>query len=164
MTVIADTSPLNYLILIGRVDVLRDLYGQVIIPDAVFNELQNPKTPETVRNWAANYPDWFIVKTVTIQLSEELLDLHIGEAEAITLAQELNAELLIIDERKGREIAFRHGFEVTGILGVLRDAAARNLLDLKAAFNDLQKTSFRVSPQLIQDLLEEESNDENAIN
>ncbi len=153
--VIADTSSLNYLVLIGQIDILRELYGSVTIPEAVFNELQNPCTPAEVKNWLASNPAWLHVQAVTTPLDAELATLNQGEAETIALAEEMNATALIIDEREGRKIALQRGLPVTGLLGVLRDAADRDLLDLPKAFSELGKTTFRAAPKLLQSLLDE---------
>ena len=61
MLVVADTSPINYLILIQHEPLLPTLYTQVIIPTAVLRELQDPETPESVRTWVAHPPAWFEV-------------------------------------------------------------------------------------------------------
>jgi predicted nucleic acid-binding protein len=95
---------------------LPDLFGRVIIPEAVFQELQDEKTPDEVRGWIASHPAWLELQAVRTPLDAELLQLHKGEAEAIALAQELNATVLIIDEKEGREIAVRRGIPITGLL------------------------------------------------
>jgi predicted nucleic acid-binding protein len=150
--VVSDTSPINYLILIGRVDLLPSLYGTVAIPEAVHRELKRGVSPERVRSWALNLPEW--VQVHQVLEGEVDTDLDVGEAEAIALAHALRADLLLIDDRKGRLIATEQELEVTGVLGVLLDAAERGLLDLPVAVNDLLKTTFRAKPQLLQTLLE----------
>jgi predicted nucleic acid-binding protein len=62
MVVIADTSPLNYLVLIGHADVLPSLYGEVVIPGAVLEELLHPNTPPLVASWIASRPSWLAVE------------------------------------------------------------------------------------------------------
>jgi len=79
--------------------------------------------------------------------------LGIGERQAICLAQELGAAAIIIDEEQGRQEARRRGLTVIGLLGVLRDAAERDLVQLQPALSRLQKTNFRVSDKLIESLL-----------
>jgi len=153
--VIADTSPLNYLVLIGEIDILRELYGSITIPEAALRELQNPRTPAEVKNWLPTNPSWLLVQAVTVPLDAELLTLNQGEAEAIALAEELMATTLIIDEREGRKIALQRGLPVTGLLGVLRDAAYRDLLDLPQALSELGRTTFRAAPKLLQTLLDD---------
>lgn len=156
MIVIADTSPLNYLILIDKVDLLRTLYGKIIIPEAVFTELQATRTPDKVKDWIVQHPDWLGIQKITNVLDEQLRELHLGEAEAIILAEELNAAGIIIDEKEGRKIALERGLIVTGLLGVLRDASSRSLINLEETLEDLEKTAFRVSPKLVQELVEQE--------
>lgn len=155
MIVVADTSPLNYLVLIEQIELLPRLYGEVFIPNAVFAELSAANAPESVRNWIGENPVWLHIESLSVPLDAELLELHQGEAEAIALAEKLSATLLLIDEREGREVAVRRGLVITGLLGVLRDAAERGLIDLPNALAELQKTTFRASPKLIQALIEQ---------
>ncbi|HEV2914897.1 MAG TPA: hypothetical protein VGX92_16595, partial [Pyrinomonadaceae bacterium] len=80
MIVVADTSPINYLVLIGEIDSLPALYESVVIPEAVFNELQADETPEMVRAWAIKPPDWLTMSPVSILLDEIYLpELDEGE-------------------------------------------------------------------------------------
>ena len=153
MIVISDTSPLNYLILIECVDVLPELYGRVVIPDGVLEELQRQSTPDLVREWIASPPHWLEVRSAHVTPSRELEVLGIGERQAISLAQELQAAAIIIDEEKGRQEARRRGLTVIGLLGVLRDAAEGELIQLETALTRLRQTSFRVSDKLIESLL-----------
>jgi predicted nucleic acid-binding protein len=153
MIVVADTSPINYLVLIGEIEVLPALYRKIIVPEAVFEELQADETPELVRAWAVNAPAWFTVLPATILLAGNLPELDEGEKQAIALFEEINADALIIDERAGREEAARRGIFVIGTLGVLNSAAEKRLIDLSAALLKLKQTSFRASEKLIADLL-----------
>lgn len=157
MIVVADTSPINYLILIDAVGVLPELYQSVFIPEAVFAELQAVETPEKVRDWISNLPDWFSVKRATLLLDSELSELDKGEREAIALVEELNADALIIDELAGRKEAKRRGIFIIGTLGILNSAAEKHLLDLPDTLAKLQQTSFRASEKLIADLLKLDS-------
>src|SRR5208283_1052790 len=103
MIVIADTSPLNYLVLIGEVEMLRRLYGRVVIPEAVLRELQHPETPTDVSEWISRPPAWLEIEQTTILPDPALRLLGVGEREAITLAQSHGPDvLLLIDEGKGR--------------------------------------------------------------
>jgi predicted nucleic acid-binding protein len=101
MIVIADTSPLHYLILLEHADVLQHLYGRVIIPEAVVRELQAQKTPAVVRRWITSPPGWLQIRQIAVPPDPALVELDPGEREAISLAETLRADALIIDERWG---------------------------------------------------------------
>jgi predicted nucleic acid-binding protein len=151
MIIVSDTSPINYLLLIGLVDLLPQLYGEVIIPAAVYAELQHPGAPQVVKEWIANQPDWVEVRLVPSP--DPTLELGEGEKEAITLALTLKADALLIDERKGRREAVARGLAVSGTLNILETAAERGLIDLPQAFSLLLNTSFRASVSILQEML-----------
>jgi len=153
MIVVADTSPVNYLVLIREIDVLPKMYGTIVIPKAVQAELQCPPAPGLVRAWIANPPEWLEIRTPVATPDASLVDLDAGERDAIMLAMELHADQLIVDEREGRLAAERRGMPVIGTLGVLRQAADLGLLDIRDAIQRLQMTSFYVSPEVLTALL-----------
>jgi predicted nucleic acid-binding protein len=157
MIVISDTTPLNYLVLIGQQELLAHLFERVIVPQAVWTELQAEGTPESVQVWLANQPDWLEVRQAKLSADAALSVLDHGEQEAILLAQELHADLLLIDDKEGRLEATRRNLAVVGTLGVLSKAAERNLLDLPKTLASLQQTSFRASAELITALLEQDA-------
>ena len=101
----------------------------------------------------ANPPPWLIVQAVPV-IDTTLSSLDLGEQVAITLAQTLSADLLIIDERLGRQIARERGISIIGTLGILDDAASQGLVDLSDSISRLQKTNFRISRRIIQALLD----------
>jgi predicted nucleic acid-binding protein len=112
MIVVADTSPLNYLIRLGHPDILREIYGRVLVPHAVLMEMQHPDAPPEVRAWASAPPAWLEHKQVQ-QLDGTLAsELGAGEREAISLALEVAADVLLIDERAGRQQAEARHIEV----------------------------------------------------
>ncbi|MGH9946688.1 MAG: DUF3368 domain-containing protein [Pyrinomonadaceae bacterium] len=154
MIVVADTSPINYLILIDAISVLPDLYETIVVPNAVFEELLDTETPEKVRDWIENLPNWFLVKKAAELHEADLSKLDAGEKEAIFLVEELNADALMIDDRAGREEAVKRGIFIIGTLGVLNSAAQKKLLDLPITLEKLRQTNFRVSEKLILDLLQ----------
>ena len=153
MIVIADTTPLNYLILTDLTQILLELFGEIVIPQAVFNELQAPQAPDKVRTWLAHRPEWLVVREVQ-QEDATLAHLDPGEREAITLAQELQADLLLLDERLGRQEATNRGFNVAGTIGLLDRAGARGAIDVPTAVARLRQINFRVSPRLLMALLD----------
>jgi predicted nucleic acid-binding protein len=124
--VVADTSSVNYAILIGEIGIFQQLYGTVAIPGAVLAELNHPKTPETVKTWIAKIPQWLEVHSVPLSLDATLAHLRDGEREAIVLAESLGATL-IMDERDGRVEDARRGLALTGLIGTLLDAGERDL-------------------------------------
>jgi predicted nucleic acid-binding protein len=153
--VIADTSPLNYLVLIGQVAVLRALYEKVLIPK-VLAELTDPGSPADVSEWARTRPSWLEVKQTGARIADPtLLKLDPGERAAIALAQEEPEALLLVDDSAARLEATRRGIHSTGTLGVLRAAALHGLLDLKAGLQRLRSTNFRASESLVAEILAE---------
>ena len=146
MIVVSDTSPLNYLLLIGHSDVLPKLFGRVLTPPAVIAELLHEKSPTLVRAWATAPPPWLEVRApAQIDVS---MDLGPGEGEAISLARELAADAVLIDERQGAAVAKQSGIFVVGTLGVLVVAADKGLLALPQAIAALRQTSFRASEEV----------------
>lgn len=156
MIVISDTSPINYLLQIGLIDLLHHLFGKVIIPRAVYEELQHKGAPKVVSDWTSKLPDWVEVQAVSNP--DPGLDLGAGEREAITLALSLNADALLLDERKGRREALVRGVTVSGTLSVLEQAAERGLVDLSKAFGAVLQTNFRASTEIIQAMLQRDAN------
>jgi len=152
--IISNTTPINYLVLIDQIDVLYYLYGRVLIPQAVLGELQADGTPSKVKEWVASRPDWLEVQSISVSLNDTLDYLDMGEREAISLAQELNADALIIDEPEGREAARAQGLRVIGTLRVLYDAAEAGLCDLEQVYSQLRQTTFRAHPDLYRIFLE----------
>lgn len=155
MIVVADTTPLNYLIQIGEVDVLPELYKSVLIPEQVHREMQRAKAPAKVRDWAQKLPAWCEVRRVEQRNTSGLEGIDAGEREAILLAIETNAELLLMDDAKGRRAALRNNLEVAGTLAVLRRASKRGLLDFRSALRKLDQTNFRMADDLRESFLSE---------
>ena len=143
MIVVSDTSPLTSLLQIGHEHVLVDLYGQVIIPEAVERELRHANS---------RLPPFLKVVAARDRQKVERLEGEIdsGEAEAITLAMEIGADVLLIDEKRGRGVALREGVPVVGLLGVLIVAKKKGLINsLEQILDDLAATAdFRLAPQL----------------
>jgi predicted nucleic acid-binding protein len=154
MIVVSNTSPICYLVLIGESEILPSLFGEIIIPQAVCNELSDLKAPIKLQKWIAQPPNWLRIQPVVIEPDATLEKLHLGESEAIAIAEQLQADLIIIDEKAARQIAYARRLRVTGLLGLLDDAASANLLDLPAAVARLQQTNFRASPKFLRSLLE----------
>jgi predicted nucleic acid-binding protein len=151
MIVVSDTSPLNYLVLVGADHVLPILFGRVVAPPVVLSEMQHVKAPPHVQAWAANPPSWLEVRSpANIQ---PIGALGPGESAAIALAQELKADALLIDERDGTVVAQKLGLVATGTLAILGLAAEQNLISLPDVIAALRRTTFRGPKQFIDELL-----------
>ncbi len=143
MIVVSDTSVVTALIQIGRVNLLLELFGDVVIPQAVADELVIYHLP---------LPPW--IRTICVRESlvvETLrLELDAGESEAIALAIELGAEFLLMDEKLGRAAAKRAGLTTIGVLGVAIAAKRQGLLDHVAeVIHELKEVaSFWISAEL----------------
>jgi predicted nucleic acid-binding protein len=150
MIVVADSGPLHYLILIEIADLLRRLYGEVVIPERVAMELRVSGAPPSVRAWLSPPPSWLTVVPVSEDdISAVSSDLDPGERAAIALAERMGADLLLIDETAGRAEARRRSLRVTGTLGVLRTAADAKLLDVNDVLDRLRATNFYVDEALL---------------
>ena len=147
MIVVADSSPMIVLIEIGHVDVLPRLFGEVIVPPQVLAELLQSNRPQSVHDFFAAPHVWLIERIPTA--IEAIPTLHAGELAAISLARELKADLLLIDEVCGRKAAADRHIHLTGTIGVLELAAHRGLLDLQDAFSKVKETNFGISHNLL---------------
>lgn len=161
MIVIADTSPINYLILIDAIDVLPKMFGELTIPRAVFTELQHEKASASIRDFTMRCPGWLKIVSVQVPSGTGLEKLDYGEQEAIYLAEQVKADLLLIDERKGFKAAKDRNLRPIGTLFVLEQAAEMGLIDLADSFVKLEQTNFYVSPILLQEILERNSLNKN---
>lgn len=156
MIIVSNTSPITNLSAIGKLELLQQLYGEIIISEDVFQELTQ---------WGDSIPgakevkvcDWIKVKPINnnilVQFLKEKLDP--GESSAIALARELNADWLIIDEQLGREIAVEYNLKIIGILGILIEAKRQGLIPtVKPILDDLRNIAkFWVSPSLYHRIL-----------
>jgi len=160
MLVVSNTSPILNLAIVGQLELIRQQFGQVRIPLAVLSELKVLEDrPGSKEIQAAVGMGWIEVQEVSSQLSVQLLQqvLDQGESEAITLAIDLKADRILLDERDGRKIAKSLGLKVTGVLGILLRAKQEgDLSSFPDAINALIKTAgFRISPELLAKVLEE---------
>lgn len=151
MIVISDTSPILSLALIRQLDLLRDLYRSIVIPEAVRAEIvstdQAGAQEVATRDWISIRP---IEPDVTLKLL--LREVDRGEAEAIVLALQSKADLLLIDERKARSVATYLDLNVAGLLDVLQAAKQQQLIpNVKPVLDELMtRARFRVSRKLYQ--------------
>jgi len=127
--IVSDTSPINNLTEINQLHLLHQLYGTVLIPEAVFQELTDPSFPVAGATEVQTF-DWIQTLTVSDRTLVEAMsnELDIGEAEAIALAVEIQADQVLIDERRGRLVATRLNLRCIGILGILVEAKSQGLI------------------------------------
>lgn len=153
MIIISDTTPLHYLIEIEEQCLLRKLFGQIILPQGVIEELSHPKAPQKVKDWVQNLPDWIEVRTADTSLFQPQKKIGKGECHAIALAIEMKADAVLADDRGAVLEARRVNVQTIQTLGILEAAAKRNLLELEEALTRLQQTNFYVLPEIIEALL-----------
>jgi predicted nucleic acid-binding protein len=127
--VVSDTSPIRALAHLGRVELLRDLFGAVLVPPAVAEELRSP--PVGLPRVEILDLDFISLRAPSDRdrVVELLRTLDAGESEALVLAQELGISAVLIDEAAGRAMARHHGLLPIGVLGVLVRAKQRGLID-----------------------------------
>ncbi|MBC7927817.1 MAG: DUF3368 domain-containing protein [Bryobacteraceae bacterium] len=154
--VVADTTPIRYLTEIDHLDVLPRLFKAVFIPNEVYEELQQPATPALTRQLLKSAPAWLRIEPIMMFAEDpSFAGLDNGEKAALMLGLHLNADLILMDERKGVAAALQKGLQTTGTLGVLTLAADSNLLDLVDAFTQLRQTNFYCPQGLMSKLLDE---------
>lgn len=151
--VVADTGPLHYLVLIGAIDVLPILFGTVLVPEAVHDELSRTGTPPAVRAWIAQAPGWIQIVPTPSPETLPLQNLGIGERAAIALALSRQADLVLMDDRRGATATSDAGLITVGTIGLLDRAAERQIIELSSAVERLKLTNFRYRPELLDALL-----------
>ena len=158
MIVVADSSVLIALSRIGRLGILPQLFGQVMIPTAVAAEINAKRQPaEIVAPWlqVVNVRNASLVNEL-MRVSQDRNKLDKGESEAIVLAIEVDARYLLIDERRGRKMASRYGLKIVGVLGILALAKREGILpEVRGTLDDLVAAGFRISDSLYRVVLEE---------
>lgn len=153
MIVIADNSPLSALAEIGYIEVLKQLYGRIVITESVAREALHPSAPEALRTWIESQPDWLERVPDPADILLETSSLGAGEASAISLGwNHRTKSLLILDDRAARRLANAMGLRITGVGGILLAAARLGLLDFEASLERLQRTSFHLGDAIVDDL------------
>jgi predicted nucleic acid-binding protein len=155
MIVVADTSPLNYLVRAGYISILPDLFGRVLVPIAVMTELRHPDAPAQVRAFADSPPSWLECVAVQEMATDLPTSLGDGERQAISLALERHADALLIDDWSGRREAEARQIPARGTLAVLLQASLRGQIHFPTALDQIIRAGFRVSHALRNELLEQ---------
>ena len=151
MLAVSNTSPLRYLIAVDQAELLAGLFGEILIPMGVAEELADKAAPITVRQWIAQPPAWLRIYPLQSPPDAELMDvLDRGEREAIQLATQEKADVLIMDEWQGRAIAQRRSLPLIGALGVLGASYQQALIDHPLRIlAGMRQHGFRISDQLV---------------
>ena len=160
MIVIADTTPIITLMKLQRLDLLEKLFDTVIVPNAVFEELISNSQYFTEAQTVVECP--FLKRLEvsdrqSIKILREVVGLDTGESEAIALAEEKQADLLIIDERKGRRTAKQMGLKITGTIGILLHAFDCKILsseEILSCSERLRNSRIRISDALFELILD----------
>jgi predicted nucleic acid-binding protein len=113
-------------------------------------ELKHPLAPKPVQDWVANTPRWLDI--VSPKASLILGELDLGESEAIAIATEVHADVVLMDEQAGRQEAVRRGLRVAGTLSILDEAEQTGLVSFEEAVTELRKTTFRVSQAVLAEI------------
>ncbi len=158
--IVSNTTPIITLVGVGKFELLQQLYGEVIVPESVYQEIEAGK-------YKSFYADlkqfsWIDIRPVDNQEAlEALCDiLDKGEAAAIVLAQELQADLVLLDERMARRYAKEQGLPHTGSFGILLKAKQQGFIkEVKPYLETAQKNGIRLSKQLIRVILKEANED-----
>ncbi len=154
MRVVSNSGPLISLARIGALGLLKDYFGEIFAPHEVYNEVcvRGKGKPGAEEVEAAEWIRWTEVKDkFAVQILK--IELNKGEAEVIVLARELNAELVLIDDRRPREIAKDLGFKVLGTVGILIKAARDGRVCLEDALDELTSKGFWISREVYEEAL-----------
>jgi predicted nucleic acid-binding protein len=142
MIVVSDTTPINYLVQIDLIDLIPRLYRTAFIPPSVVAELLHPEAPPAVRAWASKLPEWIVVRETGA--TEHIAGLHRGEQDAISLAESIQARILLTDDLKARIAAHERGIATVTTLLILDTAAGRGWISFEDSLARLLETNFRV--------------------
>lgn len=158
MIVVSNTSPIMNLAVIGQLNLLEKLYQKIFIPEAVFHELLTTLS-ENAAGEVIPKTLWLEKRIVANQslVDSLILELDLGEAEAIVLAMEMKSDLLLLDERRARKVSRRLGVKFIGLLGILVEAKKRGYISaVKPIIDDLMvKAGFWVGNRLYTRILRE---------
>ena len=150
MTVISDTSPLRYLALIDRLELLPQLFGHVWCPAKVRDECCHPRAPKILSAFFGSSPEWLHIIDDPPVPHAQTTALDSGEAAAITLANQHEGCLLLMDERKGRRVAENLGLRVAGTINIIAEAAVKGVLDYHQTVSDLRmRTNFHIHDDVV---------------
>lgn len=160
MIVVSDTTPLITLLKVNHIDLLRLYFGEVQIPKAVFDELTSDKRflleAEQIRS-----SDFIRVVELndekTVNVLRRATGLDLGESEAIVLSDEIKADLLLMDEAKGRDVAKQMGLNIMGTIGLLMASYQSGIIsaeDIRDCIDIIRTSGRHISEKYLNMLTE----------
>jgi predicted nucleic acid-binding protein len=156
MIVVSDTSCIGYLIIINKLFLLKENFSNIIVPQIVHKEILQLSNKYNLTKYLS--ADWITSLAITNEsLYNELLkQVDEGESEAIVLSKEINAGLLLIDERKGTLLARSMGIKTIGLLGVLLLSKGKKIISFVQPILDelITNTTFRIDKNLYKNVFE----------
>ena len=156
MIIVSNTTPLIGLAVIGRFELLRQLFGKIMIAQAVFDEAVLQSRAQGGAKEEVSNADWIEVVPVKDRLAVDVLldELDLGEAETIVLAREVSADWVLMDEKKGRRKLNEMGFDKIGTAGILLKAKQTGLLtNIQTDLENLRRDGFSLSQPVIDAIL-----------
>ena len=159
--VVVNTTPLIALSHVDQLDILKKLYGEIIIPDAVYREL-SIKTESICKKAVDNSLEWIQIKSINNEMAKAMYktQLHDGEVEVMILSKEIAADVVIIDDANAKKHAKYLGLPVTGTLGVLIKAKREGYInELKPIFSQMVENGIYISQSLMKSCLKQAGED-----
>ena len=158
MIVVSDTTPIISLMKAGQLELLRQLFGVVYIPEAVYRELTDNEAFSEEVSMVQECEFLYVQKVdngKSVTILQSFTGLDAGESEAIILADEKHSDVLLMDEHKGRQVAKKMGIAITGTVGILTQAFDEGMLtgeDVEKCIERLKECGIRISEKLYQRL------------
>ncbi len=151
--IISNTTPIITLLTISKIELLRDIYGKIIIPEGVYEEIEEGKNKNFYRDLSKI--DWIEIKPIADKKPLKYIsDLDKGEAEVIVLANEIKADLVIIDEKAGREYAEHFGLKLTGTIGILLKGKQLGLINkIQPLLMTMKENGIWLNPKFINQVI-----------
>lgn len=146
MITVSDTSPIHYLILIRQENILPEIFGEIIIPEPVADEMRHPNAPTEVREWIGSPLPWVKIRKNAQEYSPAVAGLGTGEIAAIAIAIEENADAVLMDDRAAIREGRRIDLNILTTFAVLEIAEMRGLIDFDEILDKLAQTTFRMPP------------------